>query len=153
MTAITVRRCHVDAVVAHQAGARLIVRCRELRGSRTLSEIADIAGIRQDELGKIERGETRGMRFETLLRLCVAYGVSPGELLTIERVESRPSVLQDALTAVLDGRVTPSTPTRPRRRVPESDLLMDLHEAQSLVEREVPTKRTRTKSPAPVTHA
>jgi DNA-binding Xre family transcriptional regulator len=140
----------MENVVAERDGARLTLRCRELRGTRTLSEMADIVGVRQDELGKIERGETSGMRFDTMLRLCAAYGVSPGELLTIDYDDSRPSVLEDMLAAVVKGNRKTHTPPRKRRRLRDEDLFMNLEEASTILDHELPTKRARKKAPTTV---
>ena len=140
----------MEHVVAQRDGVRLMLRCRELRGSRTLSEMAEIVGVRQDELGKIERGETSGMRFDTLLRLCAAYNVSPGELLTIDHIDSTPSVLEEMLTAVLQGMAATHTPPRKRSRLYDEDVLMNLDDAPALLEREEPTKRGRKKAPSTV---
>jgi DNA-binding Xre family transcriptional regulator len=138
-------------VVAEREGARLVLRARELRGAATLSEIALRAGIRQDELGKIERGETRAVRWDTLLRLCRAYRVTPAELL--ELTEPAPdgadSPLAQVLTAVAAGREVGHEPPRVRRRLTDADVLMDLEQAGEMTGRELPpARRRRRRAPA-----
>jgi hypothetical protein len=140
----------MEHVVAQRDGVRLLLRCRELRGTRTLSEMANIVGVRQDELGKIERGETSSIRFDTLLRLCAAYQVSPGELLTIDHVDAKPTVLEEMLTAVLQGAAATHAVPSKRSRLRDEDVLMNLDDAATLVEREEPTKRGRKKAPSTI---
>ena len=105
----------MSSVVAERNGARLTLRARELRGDRSLVEAAALVGIRQDELSRIERGETSAMRFDTLLRLCEAYRVPPGELLSLEKDTAGTSPLEQVLAAVAAG--TASVPAIHRYRL------------------------------------
>jgi DNA-binding Xre family transcriptional regulator len=122
-------------VVAEGSTERLRVRARELRGERTLTDAAAAVGIRQDELGKIERGETTAIRFDTLLRLCAAYQVGVGDLLTVEPVEPEPAgLLGQVLAGVHEGTITTDRPIRSRRRaVSDEELYMDLGEAAAVL--------------------
>lgn len=138
-------------VVAEREGARLLLRARELRGAATLSEIALRAGIRQDELGKIERGETQAVRWDTLLRLCRAYKVTPAELfeLTEPAREVADSPLAQVLTAVAAGRTVGHEPPRVRRRLTDADVRMDLEQAREMTGCELPpVGRGRRQPPA-----
>jgi len=47
----------------------------------TLSEVAEKTSITRLTLRKIERGDTRGVDFDTLEKLCAFYGVGVGEIL------------------------------------------------------------------------
>ncbi len=143
----------MSSVVAERPGSRLVVRARELRGGRTLTDVAVRAGIRQDELGKIERGETRAIRFDTLLKLCAAFGVSPGDLFAIEdNAPVAPSPLACVLAGVRAGAVHPHVPARTRRRLADDDVLLDPDKADTLLAREEPARhKRRTHVPATVT--
>lgn len=137
-------------VVAERGGARLMLRARDLRGEASLTQIAQIAGIRQDDLGKIERGETHSIRFETLLRLCRAFGVSPGELFELDDSGTPPrhTPLGAVLTAVEAGRVTLHQPPSTRRRLRDGDVLQDLDDAGQIAARaQVPVARGRRRVP------
>jgi len=143
----------VSHVVAERNGARLTLRARELRGDRTLVEAAELVGIRQDELSRIERGETSSMRFETLLRLCEAYGVPPGELLAVEKEPSVMSPLERVLEAVAAGTAVPHQPPRTRSRQSVDELPDDAERAVAVLERDVPVRRVRRRAPRTVGRA
>jgi putative transcriptional regulator len=57
-----------------------------LRTRRRLSQrqLAALAGLRPDTISALERGESTGIRFDTLARLCDVLGCEPGDLLTME---------------------------------------------------------------------
>ena len=57
-----------------------------LRARRRLSQrqLAALAGMRPDTISALERGDTRGIQFDTLARLCEALGCTPGDLLLYE---------------------------------------------------------------------
>lgn len=113
--------------VAETDGAALVLRLRELRGSRSLDEAADAVGIRPDELSKIERGKTTKIAWGTLLGLLTAYRCSAGELFEVrETAPTRNSALSMAMAAV---RANPDTAVPPRRVNPErADELAELAE-------------------------
>lgn len=127
-------------VVARSEMGQLIVRARELRGDRTLTDVARVVGIRQDELGKIERGETTSIRFDTLLRLCAAYRVDVGELLSVQQSPAPPAGLLGAVLAGLaDGSLATDQPARARSAAQDADLFMEPSEAAAaLAGREEP---------------
>ena len=57
-----------------------------LRARRGLSQrqLAALAGLRPDTISALERGESAGIRFDTLARLCETLDCAPGELLEID---------------------------------------------------------------------
>ena len=57
-----------------------------LRAQRRLSQrrLAVLAGVRPDTVSALERGESAGIRFDTLARICEALDCRPGDLLEIE---------------------------------------------------------------------
>lgn len=143
----------VERAVAEVAGERLVIRARELRGDRTLSEIAARMGMRQDELGKIERGETHSIRFETLLKLCSVYEVGLSELFAVESVaQRRVSPLARVLAGVEAGKIQTQHPPKGRQKLQAEDLTMDLAEAVELSDFEEPLQpRRRTRVPVAAT--
>lgn len=81
--------------VARDSRAVLKLHLRELRGARTLKVAAAAIGIRPDELSKIEQGKTRQIRWDTILRISLAYGCTIDDMLTIEP-EARSSAPDEA---------------------------------------------------------
>ena len=57
-----------------------------LRARRRLSQrqLAALAGVRPDTISALERGDTQGIQFDTLARLCEVLGCTPGDLLLFE---------------------------------------------------------------------
>src|SRR4051812_46005178 len=57
-----------------------------LRARRGLSQrqLAAPAGLRPDTVSALERGESAGIRFETLARLCDVLECEPGEMLEVD---------------------------------------------------------------------
>ncbi len=58
-----------------------------LRARRRLSQrqLAALAGVRPDTISALERGDTRGIQFDTLARLCEALQCTPGEILLVDQ--------------------------------------------------------------------
>lgn len=137
-----------DTVVAEVAGENyLVVRVRELRGTRTLSDVAARVGMRQDDLGRLERGETSSIHYDTLLKLCREFGVGPEEIFEITPVtKSDPSPLDQILAAIEVGVAqSHSVPTSRSRRVLHEEEL-DLAEVAAFADLEEPaTARLRTR--------
>jgi putative transcriptional regulator len=82
----------------------ILLRLPALRAERHLSQrqLAALAGVRPDTISALERGDTAGIQFETLARLCEALGCTPGDILIFEEAQQhRPPVLggpdEDAL--------------------------------------------------------
>lgn len=69
--------------------AKIITKVRRLRLERqlkenraiTVQEAADASGLERAALNRIELGQTRGIDFETLEKLCAYYGVGVGDIL------------------------------------------------------------------------
>jgi DNA-binding Xre family transcriptional regulator len=115
MTLLRVNRtAHpVAASVATRQGRALLLRARELRGDLSLAAAAKRIGIRPDELGKIERGETRQVRWETLLGMVEAYEVEVGDLLVTAQAESETEpVYAGLLAAMRSGSIAGVIPPR-----------------------------------------
>jgi putative transcriptional regulator len=57
-----------------------------LRIQRRLSQrqLAALAGVRPDTISALERGDTQGIQFETLARLCEALQCTPGDILLFQ---------------------------------------------------------------------
>jgi len=66
-----------------------------LRVERRLSQrqLAVLAGVRPDTVSALERGESAGIRFDTLARLCEVLNCGPGDLLALEDDGHRVPVL------------------------------------------------------------
>ena len=138
-----------ETVVAEVAGENcLVVRVRELRGARTLSEVAARVGMRQDDLGRIERGETSSIRYDTLLKLCTEFKVGPNEIFTVEPLtKSTPTPLERVLAAIEAGTVrTHRIPTSRGSHVLRQEESFDLADAFNFVDLEEPvTPRRRVR--------
>ena len=138
-----------DTVVAEVAGGNcLVVRVRELRAGRTLSEVAARVGMRQDDLGRIERGETTSIRYDTLLKLCTEFKVGADEIFKVEPVvKSTITPLKRVLAALEAGSVrTHQVPSRQGFRVLRHEETVDLSEATSFAGLEEPiTPRRRVR--------
>ncbi len=59
------------------------IRLRELRKARGLTQVqvAEETGIDQSQISRIESGETTGMDFSVMERLCTVLRCEPGDLL------------------------------------------------------------------------
>ena len=68
--------------MAHQIIVRLDVMLA-LR-KRRAKDLAAEVGMTDANLSKLRSGKVRGVRFETLLKLCNALDCKPGDLLDIE---------------------------------------------------------------------
>ena len=69
--------------------ARVRLRLPALRAERRLSQrqLAAAAGMRTDTVSALERGQSQGIQFDTLARICEVLDCSPGDLFEIERDE------------------------------------------------------------------
>ena len=114
---------HPDgATVAARSGRTLLLRARDLRGSLSLAAAAQRIGIRPDELGKIERGETKQVRWETLLGMAEAYDVEVGELLVATSQSRVEPAYAPILAALRSGQLVATVP--PRRFALDPDILL-----------------------------
>ena len=88
--------------------AGIQLRLLQVRAERGLTQrqLAAIAGIRPDTVSALERGESAGIRFDTMAGLCEALDCEPGELFARDRLEHRPPRLggQDEET-IIRGRL------------------------------------------------
>ncbi|HUW87423.1 MAG TPA: helix-turn-helix transcriptional regulator [Candidatus Paceibacterota bacterium] len=135
-----------ETVVAEVAGENcLVVRVRELRGARTLSEVAARVGMRQDDLGRIERGETSSIRYETLLKLCTEFKVGPDEIFKVEPVtKSTPTPLERVLAAIEAGTVrTHKVPTSRGSHVLRQEESLDMTDSVNFADLEEPATTRR----------
>ena len=88
--------------------SQLQLRLAALRARKRLSQrrLAAVTGLRPDTISALERGQTRGMQFETLARLCEALDCHPGELFAIETDDHAIPVLGDPdEDALIAGRL------------------------------------------------
>ncbi len=62
------------------------LRLTVLRAERRLSQrqLAALAGVRPDTVSALERGESTGIRFDTLARLCDVLACDPGDFFEIK---------------------------------------------------------------------
>lgn len=67
-------------IVSKALQVRLAFAAQEGR-TVTQSEVADTIGIMRLTLRRIERGETQGIDFDILAKLCAYYGVQVGDML------------------------------------------------------------------------
>ena len=51
---------------------------------RRAKDLAEEVGMTEANLSKLRSGKVRGVRFDTLLKLCNALDCNPGDLLDIE---------------------------------------------------------------------
>ncbi|MBY3987184.1 helix-turn-helix transcriptional regulator [Rhodococcus fascians] len=75
-------------------GARLGTALRRFRGSRTMTEVSDAAGISVETLRKIETGRIATPAFFTVAALCTALEISLDALL--ESTADTSSTLREA---------------------------------------------------------
>ena len=108
-------------VLSSREGKTLLLRARELRGSVSLAAAARRIGIRADELGKIERGETRQVRWDTLLGIAAAYDVEVADLLVTQRAQEVQPAYAGVLAAIRSGQVLEA---KPRRFSGDPDLIL-----------------------------
>ncbi len=77
------------------------IRLRELRKARGLTQVqlAELCGMPQSTISRIESGSTTGVDFDTLDRVAAALGVHPSELIAFDHVpfdhDGRTYVIED----------------------------------------------------------
>jgi DNA-binding Xre family transcriptional regulator len=102
--------------VAATEESALVLKAAELRRGRSLSEVAQIVGIRPEELSKIEAGKTKQIRWVTLLGLTRAYDCSLGDLLEVRTKENDEFPERAAFLAAAKARTHKPTIRRLVRR-------------------------------------
>lgn len=133
-----------ESVVAEVSGERLVIRAKQLRGDRTLSEIAERMGMRQDDLGRIERGETKSIQYETLLKLCTVFEVTPSQLFAVE--SSLPAnPLERVLAGIEAGTIQTHTVGPRVRKLRPLEPKLDLDAASEFSDFEEPIAPRRRK--------
>lgn len=139
-----------DSVVAEVSGERLVIRAKQLRGDRTLSEIAERMGMRQDDLGRIERGETKSIQYETLLKLCTVFEVTPSQLFAVESsLPRRANPLERVLTGIEAGTIQTHKVGPRARKLRPVEPKLDLDTAAEFSDFEEPiTPRRRKRLPS-----
>lgn len=74
-------------ITSHARRVRLDYQ-RQIGRNVTISEVSEATGVSRWTLTRIERGDTAGIDFDTLARLCKFYGVPVGDLLEYEESQS-----------------------------------------------------------------
>ena len=139
-----------ENVVAEVAGEQLVIRAKQLRGNRTLSEIAARMGMRQDDLGKIERGETKSIQYETLLKLCAVFEVTPSQLFTVESSLPRKANPLERVLAGIEAGTIQTHKVGPRaRKLRPAELKIDLGAASEFSDFEEPAEPRRRRQVPP----
>lgn len=139
-----------DNIAAEVSGKRLVIRARQLRGNRTLSEIAERMGMRQDDLGRIERGETKSIQYETLLKLCTVFDVTPSQLFEVDSSAPRKNnPLERVLAGIGAGSIQTHKVGPRTRRLRAAEPILDQDAAKEFSHYEEPiTPRRRKRVPS-----
>ena len=58
-------------------------------------DVAEQIGLSETQLSLLRTGKVRGMRFDTLSKLCLVLECTPGELLEYDRAETDLTAKQD----------------------------------------------------------
>lgn len=69
-----------------QAGTRIIVTLDVMLARRKMrsKELAERVGITEQNVSLLKSGKVKGVRFETLARICKALDCQPGDILSYE---------------------------------------------------------------------
>lgn len=67
--------------------ARVVVTLNQVLAQRGMTgkALAEAVGITEANLSLLRSGKVRGVRFETLAKICSVLDCQPGDLLTLER--------------------------------------------------------------------
>lgn len=57
---------------------------RFINGKLTQKEVSEATGIGQKTISSLERGASKGIEFNTLVKLCAFFKCTPGDLLILE---------------------------------------------------------------------
>jgi putative transcriptional regulator len=82
--------------------AKIVSRARQARLNHqqkagrpvTMQEVAEATGIARATINLIELNQTKGIDFDTLLKLCEFYGVQVGELLEYSEKDYTPDLAE-----------------------------------------------------------
>ena len=104
-----------------------------------MSEAADLVGLNKDELRRIEKGETRQIRFETIAKLLSAYNCTLDELLEVEAVDEKvkDSIYEQALRFYVTNEDYSAQPLRRAVRRSESFDMQDEAEFAAFIASDV----------------
>jgi len=72
----------------HPQSLRIVVTLDVMMARRKVKgkELAEHVGITEANLSLLKQGHVKGVRFETLARVCAYLNCTPGDILTVEAV-------------------------------------------------------------------
>ncbi|WP_442800608.1 helix-turn-helix domain-containing protein [Roseobacter sp. MH60115] len=72
-----------------EIGKRIVVTLDVMLARRKMrsKELAERVGITEQNISLLKSGKVKGVRFDTLARICEALSCEPGDILTYEDVE------------------------------------------------------------------
>lgn len=75
-----------------EAGMRIVVTLDVMMARRKVKgkDLAEHVGITEANLSLLKQGRVKGVRFETLLRICDYLDCQPGDLIAFEREPASP---------------------------------------------------------------
>lgn len=75
---------------------QIVVRLDVMLARRKMKsrELAEIVGITEQNLSLLKSGKVKGIRFETLARICAALDCQPGDLLEAEDSPAAPVTIR-----------------------------------------------------------
>lgn len=135
-----------EPIVAQIGSMRLIVHARRLRGTKTLVQAAQLCGLNRDELSRIERGETKQIRFETLAKILNGYQCTLTDLVEVDTEPEAPvrPLYAGALSALQSGALTATAGQRRAvRRNTDDDVLAVDEESRFAASEPEPVRHRR----------
>lgn len=74
---------------AQEIGKRIVVTLDVMLARRKMrsKELAERVGITEQNISLLKSGKVKGVRFDTLARICEALSCEPGDILTYEEAE------------------------------------------------------------------
>jgi DNA-binding Xre family transcriptional regulator len=99
-----------------------LARLRAIHGQISQSELSKKTGITQKQLNALEAGKTKGITFETLIKLCTFFACTPNELLQLEEeteVESFPTAEELSLADKIISHGLNQAMISPKRSIQE----------------------------------
>lgn len=100
--------------------------CASCAALEALREAAELVGMNRDELGRIERGETKQIHFQTLAKFLAAYRCDIDDLFEVATTPANgPIPLYTGVVAALTAGTLPAagTPRRSVRRRTTADVV------------------------------
>lgn len=108
-----------------------VLRARHGRMSRL--ELSRRTGIAERNLYRLEKGETKQIHFDTITKLCLEFGISPGDLLQLEEApapEPSPPARSAEAVPIIGNYDDPETMAFLQQRRKEA--LKALHEGRTI---------------------